>query len=120
MPDGDNARTQDAINELARSMAAAVPVAEAGKPVLALQDFHVTFVGGSQASPTTVDAQVVSQHGDDVHVQARMRSSGGALLAYAAGRLQATGDFEPPQPPQPPRKRGALGALWEVLDSLSA
>lgn len=117
MPHASNARTQDAISELARSMAAAMPAAEAGKPVLALQDFHVTFVGGSQAGPATVEARVVGQHDDNVHVQARMRSSGGALLAYAAGRLQATGDFEPPQPP---KKRGALGALWEVLDSLSA
>lgn len=117
MPNASNARTQDAIGELARSMAAAVPAAKPGKPVLALQDFHVTFVGGSQTGPATVEAQVVSQHGDNVHVQARMRSSGGALLAYAAGRLLATGDFEPPQPP---KKRGVLGALWDVLDSLSA
>lgn len=114
MPDASNARTQDAIAELARSMAAAIPAAKAGKPVAALQDFHVTFVGRSQAGPATVEVQVVSQHDDNVHVQAQMRSSGGALLAYAAGRLQATGGFEPP-----PKTRGALDALWEVLDSLS-
>ena len=117
MPDGDNARTQDAINELARSMAAAVPVAEAGKPVLALQDFHVTFVGGSQGGPTSVDAQVISQHGDNVHVQARLRNSAGVLLAYAAGRLKATGDFESPPAP---KKRGFLRTLWEVLEMASA
>ena len=117
MPDASNARTQDAINDLARSMAAAMPAVETGKPVLALQDFHVTFVGGSQAGPTTVDARVVSQHDDNVHVQAQMRSSGGVLLAYAAGRLKATGDFEPPQPA---KKRGLVRTLWDAFDSLSA
>ena len=117
MPDASNTRTQDAINELARSMAAVVPVAEAGKPVLALQDFHVTFVGGSQGGPTSVDAQVISQHDDNVHVQARLRGSAGVLLAYAAGRLKATGDFEPPPAP---KKRGFLRILWDVIVAASA
>jgi hypothetical protein len=116
MPDGSNAWTRDAINELARSMAAAIPVAEAGKQVLALQDFHVTFVGGSQGSPTSVNVQAISQYDDDVHVQAWLRSSAGVLLAYAAGRLKATGDFDPP----PPKKRGFLRTLWEVFEAASA
>jgi hypothetical protein len=117
MPDGSNARTQDAINELTRCMAAAIPVAEAGKPVLGFQDFHVTFVGGSQCGPTSVDAQVISQHDDNVHVQARLRSSAGVLLAYAAGRLKPTGEFEPRPAP---KKRGFLRTLWEVLEMASA
>src|SRR5258706_14432491 len=89
MPDASNARTQDAINELARSMAAAIPVAEAGKPVLAFQDFHVTFVESSRGGATSVDAQVISQHDDNGHVQARLRGSAGRLRASAAGPLKA-------------------------------
>ena len=116
MLDISNNRTQDAIDELARSMMAAISVAEGGNPALALQDFHVTFVGGSQGGPTSVDAQVISQQDDNVHVQARLRSSAGVLLAYAAGRLKATGDFEPPAP----KKRGLLRSLWEALEIASA
>ena len=117
MPDASNARTQDAINELTQSMAAAIPVADPGKPVLAFQDFHVTFVGGLQGGPTSVDAQVISDYDDDFHVQARLRNSAGLLLAYAACRLKPTGDFEPLPPP---KKLGFLRSVWAALEAASA
>jgi len=64
-----------------------------------------------------VDAQVISQQDDNVYVQARLRSSAGVLLAYAAGRLKATGDFEPPPAP---KKRGFIRTVWELLVLASA
>lgn len=117
MSDASNARTQEAINDLLRSMVAAVPAGDAGKPVLALQDFHVTFVGAFHGSPMSVDSQVISEHDDNVHVQARLRNSAGVLLANATGRLKPTGDFEPPPAP---KKLGFFRTIWAMLEAAGA
>jgi hypothetical protein len=109
MPDASNLRRQDVINEPARSIAKAVPVAEAGEPVMAFADVLLTLVGGCEGGPTCADAQVIRQHVDNVHVHAGPKSLAAVSLAYTGSRVKASDDVQP----QAGQKARFLCTRWE-------
>jgi len=120
MTDLVDTRNMGAISALTRAMADAIAPSSLGGASLQLQDLRVTFAAPPPVAvtPGTADARVLHRTEQGVEVEAHLHNPLGELIASATGRLESLDRLAARS--AAPKKRGFFGAVWGLLEGMSA